>query len=473
MHKNIPRLLIAAPKGRSGKTTITIGLIAAFVSMGLKVQPFKKGPDFIDPSWLTIVAKRKCRNLDSFLMDREKIKASFVTHSQGADISIIEGAMGLYDGVDIEGSGSAAEIAKTIKAPVILVVDCTRITRSVAAMVQGFQNFDKDVNIAGVILNNVARSRHENMLRASIDRYCGLPILGAIPKNKQYSIPDRHLGLIPAGEDQLLHEAIERMKTAVKSCLDLDKLLDIAASAQNITITETVPLSLSVLKKPEDIAASLKRPIIGVLMDQSFTFYYPENLEALYNAGAELVAVNAISDSALPLLDALFIGGGFPEVAAEKLEQNKALRKSIKENIERGMPIYAECGGLMYLGRSITWKDKVYKMVGALPFDVQMTDKPQGHGYMEVEVKKETPFLPAGMVMRGHEFHNSKIINIDTDKVDFAYEVKRGWGINGKMDGLTYKNVLASYNHLHALAVPCWAENFVKCAREYKKSRRT
>ncbi|MCD5404920.1 MAG: hydrogenobyrinic acid a,c-diamide synthase (glutamine-hydrolyzing) [Desulfotomaculum sp.] len=469
MYKSVPRLLIAAPKGRSGKTTITMGIIAALVSKGVKVQPFKKGPDFIDPSWLTFVAKRACRNLDSFLMDKEKIKASFVTHSQGADVSIIEGAMGLYDGVDVEGSGSAAEIAKTVKAPVILVVDCTRITRSVAALVQGFKNFDKDVNIAGIILNNVARSRHENMLRASIEKYCDLPILGAVPKNKRYNIPDRHLGLIPAGEDELLHKAVEQMEKAAKHYIDIDALLNIAASAGNVDVQEILPSSLNIVKRPNEVNSSSDRPIIGVILDQSFTFYYPENLEALYNAGAEIVSINAIDDTELPMLDGLFIGGGFPEVAAAKLERNESLKLSIKNSIERGMPVYAECGGLMYLGRTIAWEGDVYQMVGALPFDVEMTDKPQGHGYMEVKVSKENPFFPVGMVIRGHEFHNSKIVNIDMNKVDFVYEVKRGWGINGKKDGLVYKNVLASYNHLHALAIPCWAENFVRCARKYKK----
>lgn len=466
---NVPRLLIAAPQGRSGKTTITVGLIAALTARGIKVQPFKKGPDFIDPSWLTKVAGRTCRNLDSFLMDKETIKASFTTHTQGADISIIEGAMGLFDGVDVEGSGSAAEIAKTVKAPVILVVNCTRMTRSVAAMVQGYRHFDPDINVAGVILNNVARSRHENMLRASIEKYCDIPVLGIMPKGKQYTIPDRHLGLVPASEDLSLHQAVERVAEAAEKYLDLDKLLEVAARAPRLETTVGVPSSLATIKRPQQIETSQERPLVGVLMDRSFSFYYPENLEALTNAGAQLVAVDAINDQELPPVDALYIGGGFPEVMATELVNNASLRADIKNRIEQDLPVYAECGGLMFLGRSIHWNDNVYPMVGALPFDVELTKKPQGHGYMVVEVCGENPFFPVGSQIKGHEFHHSKVINLDKEKAKFAYKVTRGHGIDGQYDGLVYKNVLAAYNHLHALAVPQWAEHLVNQARRYKK----
>ncbi|MBO8137115.1 MAG: hydrogenobyrinic acid a,c-diamide synthase (glutamine-hydrolyzing) [Desulfotomaculum sp.] len=468
---SVPRILIAAPQGRSGKTTITVGLVAAFTARGIKVQPFKKGPDFIDPSWLTRVAGRTCRNLDPYLMDRDIIRASFANHSQGADISIVEGAMGLFDGVDVEGSGSAAEIAKIIKAPVILVVNCARMTRSVAAMVNGYRYFDPDVNVAGVILNNVARSRHENILRSSIEKYCDIPVLGAMPKGKQYTIPDRHLGLIPAAEDQSLHQAVERVAEAAEKYLDLDKIMEVASQAPALDIETELPKALPAIKRPRDIKGDSDRPLIGVMLDRSFTFYYPENLEALHGSGAELVAIDALNDTKLPDLDALFIGGGFPEVLAGELEKNNSLRSAIKNSIEQGLPVYAECGGLMYLGRSIRWEGRAYQMVGALPFDVELTAKPQGHGYMEVEVCSENPFFPVGSRIIGHEFHHSKVINLDRNKVDFAYMVKRGWGIDGRQDGLIHKNVLASYNHLHALAVPSWAESLVQRAREYKMSK--
>ncbi|MTI80646.1 MAG: hydrogenobyrinic acid a,c-diamide synthase (glutamine-hydrolyzing) [Firmicutes bacterium] len=468
--QNTPRILIAAPQGRSGKTTITVGLLAALTARGIKVQPFKKGPDFIDPSWLTRVAGRTCRNLDAHLMDKDTIRASFATHSNGAGISIVEGAMGLFDGLDVEGSGSAAEIAKTIKAPVILVVNCTRMTRSVAAMVNGYKYFDSDINVAGVVLNNVARSRHENMLRSSIEKYCDIPVLGAMPKGSQYTIPDRHLGLIPAEEDQSLHQAVEMLAEAAEKYLDLDKIMEVASTAPEIQVNTTVPQPVPTIKRSHEIGSSEDKPLIGVLKDRSFTFYYPENLEALHDQGAELVAIDSINDRQLPNVDALFIGGGFPEVMAEQLEKNTSLRAAIKERIEQGLPVYAECGGLMYLGRSINWQETTHQMVGVLPFDVELTKKPQGHGYMAVEVCQQNPYFPVGTKIKGHEFHNSKVINLDKSKVHFAYTVKKGWGIDGQQDGLVYKNVLASYNHLHALAVPTWAEGLVKIAKEYKNS---
>ncbi|WP_031514261.1 cobyrinate a,c-diamide synthase [Desulfofalx alkaliphila] len=467
--QNTPRLLIAAPQGRSGKTTITVGLIAALTARGIKVQPFKKGPDFIDPSWLTRVAGRRCRNLDSYLMDREAIRGSFVTHTQGADISVIEGAMGLFDGVDLEGSGSAAEIAKAVQAPVILVVNCIRMTRSVAAMVNGYRYFDKDVNVAGVILNNVARSRHENILRASIEKYCDIPVLGIMPKGQQYTIPDRHLGLVPATEDQSLHRAVERVAEAAEQYLDLDRLMEVASQAPPLTGKLTLPPRLKGLKRPAEVTAlSGDRPLVGVMMDGAFTFYYPENLEALSGAGAELVAIDAIKDPALPDLDALYIGGGFPEMMAAELEKNASFRADLKNRIESGLPVYAESGGAIYLGRSINWNDKKYSLVGALPFEAELTKKPQGHGYIRLAVEGDTPYFPKGSEVKGHQFHHIKLVNLDQEKISFAYRVTRGRGIVDNKDGLLYKNVLACFNYIHALAVPQWAENFVKLAARYK-----
>lgn len=466
MHKklHIPRLVIGAPHGRSGKTTVTMGLLAALVSRGLTVQPFKKGPDFIDPSWLTKVTGRACRNLDSFLMSRETIKTSLVNNSSGADISVVEGAMGLYDGVDLEGSGSTAQIAKAIESPVLLVLDTTRMTRSSAAIVMGFQHFDREVHIAGVILNKVARSRHENMLRSAIENYCGIPVLGVIPKGKQFTIPDRHLGLIPAAERDELARSVEEIGKAAREYLDLDRIIEVADAA--------VPLAPTVLEGKRDKAAEQKinkdKPVIGVIKDRAFTFYYPENLEALADAGAELLEIDSLHDPVLPNVDALYIGGGFPEVFAAELEANRGLRASLRQRIEDGLPVYAECGGLMYLGRHLTWKDKTYEMSGALPFDVVLTDKPQGHGYEVVEVTGDNGIFAPGTMVKGHEFHHSKVINLDNSRVRFALRVARGWGIDGDKDGLVYKNVLAAYNHIHALSEDQWATGMVRQARSYR-----
>lgn len=463
----LPRLVIGAPRGRSGKTTVTIGLLTALVSgRKLTVQPFKKGPDFIDPGWLTRVTGRPCRNLDSFFMSRKVIRSSFVRYSQGADLAVVEGAMGLFDGVDLEGSGSTAEIAKAIQAPVILVVDATRMTRSVAALVNGFMHFDPDVRIAGVILNKVARSRHEQMLRKAVESYCGIPVLGVIPKGKALTIPDRHLGLIPAGERDELLRALEEIARAAQQCLDLDGLLAVARCAPSLAeeYVEHGSESAPVPKCPPEGSAAV--PVIGIVRDRAFSFYYPENLEALVEAGARLVYVDALQDPCLPEVNALYIGGGFPEVFAAELEANEGFRESLRKRIEAGVPVYAECGGLMYLGRQLTWQGRTFKMCGALPFDVLMEEKPYGHGYEVVRVEQDNPFFTCGTLVKGHEFHHSRLVNVG-EGLGYAFKVLRGWGIDGAKDGLVYKNVLAAYNHIHALAVPEWAVAMVARAREY------
>lgn len=457
----IPRLVIGACQGRSGKTTFTLGLLQALKKRGLNLQPFKKGLDYIDPSWLSYAAGKECRNLDAFMMDKITLVNTFINNSLDKEISIVEGAMGLFDGLDVEGSGSTAEIAYMIKAPVILVVNCQRMTRSVAALVNGVVNFDPRIKIGGVILNNVARTRHKNMLIASIEKYCQVPVVGILPKSNDIVIPDRHLGLIPAGEQEALIGAVDKLGNLVEENVDLEKLLKIARSAPS--------LETSVEKKIPEIEKV--QVTIGVIKDKVFSFYYPENLEALETQGARLVFINSLQDEKLPEIDALYIGGGFPEMFAPDLEKNKSLKVEIKQAIEQGLPVYAECGGLMYLGRNILWLDKSYTMVGALPYDVSMEKKPQGHGYTINKVLEENPFLPVGLEIRGHEFHNSRLINLNKSLVKFGMEVKRGKGITGKEDGIIYKNVFASYNHLHAAAAPEWAEGLVKVAWKYKSQK--
>lgn len=455
-----PRIIISAPQGRSGKTTITLGILNALTNRGLKVQPFKKGPDYIDPSWHTKVTKKYCRNLDCYMMDDETLKRSFIYGSQDADISIVEGAMGLYDGFDLEGSGSTAQVAKIINAPVVFVVDTRRMTRSVAAMVMGFQQFDPEVNIAGVILNHVARARHERILRGAIEKYCGIPVIGCIPKDERLVIPDRHLGLVPAEEDRKYTEALNYIGQKIINNVDLDLLIKIANEADPIHFTD--------FKQTKEIVQQDKIKI-GVIKDKVFSFYYPENLETLQDLGAELVYINSLKDEKLPDIDGLYIGGGFPEVFAKELDKNKNLRKDIKLKAEAGLPIYAECGGLVYLGEKILLNDSEFEMVGVFPFSVIMEDKPQGHGYTRLNVKNNNSFFQnAGLQIKGHEFHNSKIVNFDSDAYEYAFEVQRGCGINGQSDGIMYKNVIAAFNHIHSLATPEWAQGFVKLARAFK-----
>ncbi len=459
----IPRLVIAAPHGRSGKTIVTIGLLAALKKAGYRVQPYKKGPDFIDPSWMTRITGRVCRNLDSFLMDRETIRASFARSAAHADFAVVEGAMGLFDGVDLEGSGSTAEIAKAIEAPVILVVDTTRMTRSVAAMVSGYQHFDPGVHVAGVILNKVARPRHEQMLRAAIERYCEIPVLGVIPKGKTLDIPDRHLGLVPAGESEQVGAAIEGAGCDSGEYLDLPAIIRVASGAKPLEIERPLE-DLVAMWEPglEGLKPAVPRARIGIFLDRAFSFYYPENLEALVSAGAELVPVNALSDRRLPRVDAVYIGGGFPEVFAGQLAANSGLRHDLRGRIEAGLPVYAECGGLMYLSRKLTWRGKDYPMTGALPCDVVMMEKSQGHGYTKLCVENRSPYFSPGEEVKGHEFHHSRVENLERDTINYAFRVTRGHGIDGRYDGIIYKNVLACYTHLHALATPGWATRLVE-----------
>ncbi|MGI9951736.1 cobyrinate a,c-diamide synthase [Moorellaceae bacterium AZ2] len=448
--RDIPRVVLAAPHGRSGKTIVTVGLIAALVKRGLKVQPFKKGPDFIDPSWLSLAAGRPCRNLDLYFVGPAELRRLFVSGCQGADAGIIEGAMGLFDGLDLKGSGSTAEIALALEAPVLLVVDTTRMTRSVAALVRGFQHFDSRVKLSGVILNRVSRPRHEDMLRRAVEEYTGLPVVGALPKDDTYLIPDRHLGLIPAAEREDLHRALEATGAAVERTVDVGRIWDIARA--------TRPLACECVPDKSSPQTSVR---LGVIRDRVFHFYYPENLEALIRAGAQLVPVDSLEDSCLPAVDGLYIGGGFPEVFAADLEANVALRRSIRRAAENGLPIYAECGGLMYLARRLYWEGKGYEMVGALPLDVQMEKKPQGHGYTVLEARAGNPFFVPGAHVKGHEFHHSRVVNLEREKVGFAYRVLRGRGVEDGFDGIIYRQILASYNHLYAPAHPDWAPNFV------------
>lgn len=472
----VPRVVIAAPQGRSGKTTVAVGLCAALHARGLIVQPFKKGPDYIDPSWLTEAARRPCRNLDPFLMGEDVIATAFARGSRDADLALIEGAMGLYDGADLDGTGSTAALARWLDAPILLVVNAQRVTRSVAALVQGYQRFEPGTRIAGVILNNVARARHQTMLTQAIEKYCDIPVVGILPRDDALAIPDRHLGLIPRGEyshalkDVATVPAIVAARDAVLANFDLDKILKIVREQASAGAGERgrEEKSKSQVPNPKSEIINHKSKI-GIVRDRAFSFYYPENFEALQDAGAELIFVDSLRDAHLPALDALYIGGGFPEVFLRELQANASLRAEIRAAIENGLPVYAECGGLMYLARSITWNDQRGEMVGALPLDVVMTGKPQGHGYVELEVIGDNPLFARGAKLRGHEFHNSAI---DVESLQnlpalgVAYRVTRGRGLDGARDGIVYKNVLASYTHLHALSTREWASAFVAKARE-------
>ncbi|MEW5956594.1 MAG: cobyrinate a,c-diamide synthase [Chloroflexota bacterium] len=462
---SVPRLVIAAPQGRSGKTTVALGLGAALAGRGLAVQPFKKGPDYIDPSWLSGAAGRTCRTLDPFfLVSPEAMQRALLKGGRDADVCLIEGNHGLYDSLDEDGAGSTAAVARCLQAPVILVVNTARMSRSAAAMVHGYQTFEPDVRLAAVVLNNVAGSRHQTKLRQAIERHCHIPVVGAIPRRESLTIPDRHLGLIPRAEQDGLLPAIQACRDAAEQYLDLEAILKIARTAPPLPVADRAVVS-------SDPAATAQNTVrVGVIRDRAFTFYYPENLEALVEAGAELVFIDALQDPHLPEIEALYIGGGFPEMFLDELSANESLRQEIRAGIEAGLPVYAECGGLMYLTRRIVWGHRSAAMVGALPCQVELIDRPQGHGYVLGEAVGDNPFLPVGASLRGHEFHHSRLLDW-RGELPTAYALARGQGLGAGRDGLVYRNVLATYTHLHAAGSPGWAAGLVGRARAYRKGK--
>jgi cobyrinic acid a,c-diamide synthase len=462
-----PRIIITGLRGGSGKTIVSLAMTAAFVSAGRNVIPFKKGPDYIDAGWLAKAAGSPCYNLDLFIMTPDQAFASFMTHAGKDVLSLIEGNRGLYDGVDAGGTFSTAELAKMLRAPVVIVVDCTKATTTVAAMILGCMKMDPDVRIGGVVLNRVATGRQESVIRDAIREICGVPVLGAVPRLKDDPFPERHMGLIPYHEHGSISSSIESIKDVANEYLDLDALLRVATSGG--ALTDKVRPLFAGDKKGE--AECQPCPRIGVIRDSVFQFYYEENFEALVNLGAELVEVSPLAMRSLPEIDALYIGGGFPETHALSLVENSEFRDSLVDMIERGLPVYAECGGLMYLGQKILIEGKEYPMAGVLPLSFGMGKRPSAHGYTIVETSGPNPYFREGVVLKGHEFHYSHVTSFDGSVADFAFTVRRGRGILDNKDGLCYKNVLAAYTHLHAAGSPEWAHGVIKAARKFMKDR--
>jgi cobyrinic acid a,c-diamide synthase len=463
-----PRIVIAALKGGGGKTILSLGLVAAWREKGLKISPFKKGPDFIDAGWLAFASGRPCYNLDPFLMTREQVLESFILNSADTDLSLVEGNRGLYDGLDVEGLCSTAEVAKLIKSPVLIVVDVTMTTRTIAALIKGCQTFDPELNISGVILNRVAGIRQETLIRAAIEKYCGIPVVGSVPRLKGNTFPERHMGLVPYQERDSAEKAVSWARTAVEQNIEMDEIWRIARNAEAIDQTHKAYEIYEIIKDTQIFADSA--PLrIGYISDRSFWFYYPENLEALRRIGALLVKIDALSHKELPRIDALYIGGGFPETQADALSKNESFRCSLKYEIEKGLPVYAECGGFMYLGKSLLVDGKTYPMVGSLPFEFILRKRPQGHGYTVLEVTRPNPYYPVGAVLKGHEFHYSQAVLTGKTDIDTVFKVKRGHGVDGEVDGICMKNLLATYTHIHARGNRFWAKGLVNAARNYQR----
>ncbi len=460
---DVPRVLIAGVRGGSGKTLISLGLLAAWRKQGYQMAPFKKGPDYIDAAWLSLAAGRLCRNLDLFLMSPQAALESFAGSAAASDVAVIEGNRGLFDGMDAQGSYSTAELAKLLRAPVVLSVDCTKATRTVAAVVLGCQQLDTQVSLRGVILNQVAGPRHESVLREAIESICRTPVLGAIPRIPERLFPERHLGLVPPPEHGQLASAIDQAAAVAEEYLDLEAMWDLAQQAPALE------------PQPQQGPTTQERPQaevarIGVFRDAAFQFYYPENLEALERQGARLIEVSPIHDPALPEVDALYIGGGFPETLAPALAENRPFLDSLRRSIEQGLPVYAECGGTVYLGKTLLFEGKEYPMAGALPVVFAFGAKPQGHGYTVLETVERNPFYAVGETLRGHEFHYTYMQSSPED-LSFAFRVQRGHGFDGERDGLCHRNVLACYTHVHALGTDCWAPALVRAAARFGETR--
>jgi len=564
------RFLIAAAHKSSGKTSVSVGLAAELSRRGLAVQAFKKGPDYIDPMWLAAASGRSCRNLDFNLCTPDELQREFARHAAQADVCLVEGNKGLYDGLDLEGCNSNAALAQLLELPVVLVLDARGMTRGIAPLILGYQAFERSLRIAGVILSRLGGQRHEAKLRAVIEHYTDVPVLGAMHEDPSLAISSRHIGLTPTNEDGAAKSRIALLAAAVARQVDIERLL--AATVSKVPLPAALPLArpaqlrvripqepsrqvesipLAVLQefsrqagsrpvpqelsrqagsrslvvpqglsrqagsrpvsqglsrqaqsKPLVIPQGLSRPaeakllviqqglsrpagsrplvvprglplVVGIARDRAFGFYYPDDLEALERAGAKLRFFDTLRDARLPRVDALIVGGGFPEVFMRELEANACLRGEIRAAIEGGMPAYAECGGLMYLARSLSWRGETRRMVGAIAGDVVMHERPVGRGYVRLVPTESHPWRDRGeeqLEIPAHEFHYSSIEGL-APGTRFAYRVARGFGVDGKSDGIVINNLLANYSHLRSAGSCNWAQRFVGFVRERADAR--
>ena len=441
------KILISSTRKSSGKTIISVGLSGLATKLGYTVQTFKKGPDFIDPSWLKFASKRPCYNLDFNTMSDNEIKKMYKNKSINSDIGIIEGTKGLYDGVDTDGSDSNAQLAKLLKTEAILVIDCKGITRGIAPLLLGYKNFDKDINMNRLILNNVSTSRHESKLIASVCKYTDFKVIGSLP-HLEAIVNERHLGLVPSFQEKNKNSILAKIISATRENVDYKALY---LNKKNNKATKKVSTK---------IKSKVNKLTIGVALDSSFGFYYQDDLDKIQDYGHQIKIVNLIKDKKLPNIHGLIIGGGFPEMQASELEKNISMKKSIKTSIENNLPVYAECGGLMYLSNKLKFNKITTKMCNVFDINIDMNIKPIGRGYTIVEVRPNHPWGIRGENIHAHEFHYSSVQK-NNKKYKYALNVKRGYGINGKKDGLLYKNVLASFTHLRSTESFNWVKHFL------------
>lgn len=515
-----PRLVISGLSGGGGKTLLSLGLARALTLRGLCVKPCKKGPDYIDAAWLSLASGRTPTNLDPFFLSDTRMRALFRASFGDADLAVIEGNRGLYDGRDVQGSCSTATLARALDAPILLTLTVTKMTRTAAAVIAGLAHFEP-INLSGVVLNRVASSRHAALIRQSIETYTGIPVLGEIPRLAENPIPERHMGLVSMHDESpdapgraSLLAALDSLATLIESHMDVDAALRIARSAPDLRDVEPFwedaetphaeevdgPLSIATvppfqpgqgcpaaqapLTQPHS-STRLSRPVtIGFVRDAALWFYYEENFEALRRAGAELIELSLLSPEPWPgdRLDGLYLGGGFPEMVPERLASSPHLEE-IRGYSMRGMPIYAECGGFMVLCQELRIDGKDYPMAGLFPARAEFCPRPQGLGYVEATVEAENPFHPVGALLRGHEFHYSRCVALG--ELDPTLRLSPGVGMSGpghrakglaaegsdplaSRDGLLVRNTFAAYTHLFAPAVPHWAPRFVTACQRNK-----
>lgn len=548
---SIPRIIIAGTSGGSGKTFVSLGLCYTLLRRGFNIQPYKKGPDYIDSAWLSLAANRPCICLDPFFSSENELNQIFINNFDPSDIAIIEGNRGLFDGHDVAGSCSTAHVASTLNAPVILALDCTKMTRTAAAIVFGLANFDENVKIEGVILNQIASARHGNIIQKSIEQYTDVPVLGILPRLRHNPIPERHMGLSlnqqsdPEKIDRILSTLADHMENNT----DIDSIASIAHASDMLMSYEAPKIYNFTLDSKE----SSKKPRIAYIYDDAMWFYYKENLDALKKEGAELVPIslfdknawftdnsfgddkpnddfndtsfnnnsngddgknNTLGDDSLRdnilrddslrdslndnnlnnslndnlndnlkdsssrkfPFDALYIGGGFPELFAKEIIAAGHLMEIRTASLAH-MPIYAECGGFMLLSSRLIEGENKHRMASIFPTDVEFREKPQGLGYVEVQTLASNPFHPIGSVWRGHEFHYSRCIMPEKNPPDCILKLSAGTGMQKKdaqpYDGLVVHKTFASYTHLYAPAVPHWAENFVAAATDFMHTSHT
>ena len=455
-------LVIAATKSGSGKTTITLALMAALIRRGLKVAPFKVGPDFIDPGHHTRITSTVSQNLDGWMLPRNWNISGFNNRAKSADIAVVEGVMGLFDGYDGRSdAGSTAQMAKWTGLPVLLVVDAASMARSAAALVKGFEQFDPDLDFAGVLFNNIGSPRHLAYLEQALDGHVRMPCLGGVIRDTAIQIPERHLGLVTREEHELSDQAVERLADRIESSMDIDALIQSLPE-----ISQPLPASAQATPRRNPSVR------IGVARDRAFCFYYEDNLDLLAAAGAELVEFSPITDPSLPEnLDGLYFGGGYPELFARQLAANQSLRQEIRMRSDEGLPIYGECGGFMYLCREITdTEGATYPMTGCFPMATRMNRRLRSLGYREITLKTDTLIGRQGSTVRGHEFHYSEIDGAPVG-IDTVYRVARRIGASSELEGYRTSRTLGSYIHLHFGSRPEAADAFVAACQDFRRER--